>query len=151
MRLPRITLRRLMLAVAVVALALSPRVIGPGPNESNSVDWVVGMAVTSIPPILIMPCLFRLSRSRRPLVIVASAGIAIAQLILRVPPNLYAVDSYMAMAGIARLARDDRDFHSAILAVTCGVLVGLACGYNPCVPIDIARLRTLSRLLGGIA
>ena len=103
MRLSPITTRRLMLAVAIIALALSPGVIGPGPDGSNAVHWAVAMAVTNTPPILIIPFLFRLGRSRRLLVIVASAGITIAQLILRVPPNLYAVDSYMAIAGIGAL------------------------------------------------
>src|SRR5262249_8909404 len=100
-------------------------------------DWIAVMAVINLPPILALPLFFRLSRSRLLLVIVAAAGITVAQLLLRVPPNLYAVQGYVALAGMARLARDDRDLCSALLSVASGVLVGLACGYNPCTPIEI--------------
>jgi len=126
-----------MVAVAVIAIFLSPAVIGPGPEESNPWDWVIVMTVTNIPPIVILPFLFGLNRARLLLTIAASAGIFVAQFLMRVPPNLHAVVGYLAVTGMARLARDNRDLSSAIIAVTCGLLVGLACGYNPCTPIEI--------------
>ena len=137
MRLPRMTTRQLMLAVAIVALVLSPGVVGKGPDESRPLDWALAMALANVPPILILPVLFRLDRLRGSLVIAATAGIAAAQVALRAPPNLYAVDGYMAIAAMARLARDIRDLISAITAVACGLLAGVACGYNPCTPIEI--------------
>ena len=108
MRLPRMTTRQLMLAVAIVALVLSPGVVGKGPDESRPLDWALAMALANVPPILILPVLFRLDRLRGSLVIAATAGIAAAQVALRAPPNLYAVDGYMAIAAMARLARYSR-------------------------------------------
>jgi hypothetical protein len=126
-----------MVAVAVVALAMSPGVNGPFPDESNLAGWAIVMAGTNIPPILILPYLFRLDRGRLLLAVAAWAGILAAQVALRVPPNLFAVEAYVAVAGIAKLTRDNRDFATAILAVAAGVLAGVACGYNPCTPIEL--------------
>ena len=103
MRVPRTTTRQLMFAVAVVAIMFSPAVIGPRPDQSTPWDWAVRIAVTNIPPIVILPFFFRLKRARLLLMIAASAGILAAQALMRVPPNLPAVVGYIAVAGMAPL------------------------------------------------
>ncbi len=134
----RITTRRLMFSVAAAAVLIHP-VIGPGPDQPGRSGWALEMAMVNALPIAIFPWLFRLRRARLVLVVFASASIAVAQVVLRVPPNLSASIAYLAIAKIAQIARDLRELTSGIVAVACGVIVGLACGYNPCTPgIEVA-------------
>jgi hypothetical protein len=138
MRPIRITTRRLMVSVAAAAVLLHP-VIGPGPDEPGRSGWALEMALVNALPIAILPWLFRLRPARLVLVVLASACIALAQVVLRVPPNLSASVAYLALGGIAHLARDLRELTSGVVAVACGVIVGLACGWNPCTPgIELA-------------
>jgi hypothetical protein len=133
MRPVRITTRRLMVGVAAAAVLLHP-VIGPGPDEPGRSGWALEMALVNALPIAVLAWLFRLRRARLMLVMLASASIAVAQVVFRVPPNLSAPVAYLTVAGIAHLARDPRELTSGIVAVACGVIVGLACGWNPCTP-----------------
>lgn len=125
-----------LVVVAAIALCLSPGVIGPGPDWSSPLEWAAGLAAANLPPLLILPVLFRLRGARLLLTLVASAGIVVAQVAMRVPPNLYVIGGYAAVAAMAHLARDLRDLGSAIVAASCGVLVGVACGSDDCTPIE---------------
>jgi hypothetical protein len=124
-----------MIAVGVVAVVLGQGVLGPGPDLTSPARWAFALAATNLPAVIIVPFLFRLRGTRFLLVMISSAAITLAQFMLRVPPNLYAVDGYLALAAMARLARDDRDFQSALAAVASGILVGVAIGFEPCTPI----------------
>jgi hypothetical protein len=146
MRPVRITTRRLMVAVAIAAIVLHP-VIGPGPDETSASVWVTEMALVNIPPIVVLPLCFRLGRARLVVAILASASVTVAQFVLRVPPNLYAPVGYLAVAGIAHLARDLRELISGIVAVGCGVLVGIDLGYQSCT----AGIELILASLTGIA
>jgi hypothetical protein len=139
MRRVRITTRRLMVSVAAAAALFHP-VIGPGPDQpGRSGCWALEMAMVNVTPIAILPWFFRLRRARLVLVVLASASIIVAQVVLRVPPNLSVPAAYLAVAKIAHLARDLRELTSGVVAVACGVIVGLACGWNPCTPgIELA-------------
>jgi hypothetical protein len=137
MKPPRMTTRQLMLAVALVAVFLSPGVIGGFPDQVGLRTWALAMALTNIPPILALPVLFRLDRQRSLIAMLAFAGIAAAQVILKTPANTYALAGYITIAAMARLAKDWRDLLSAIASVAAGLSVGVACGYNPCTPIEV--------------
>ena len=99
--------------------------------------WALAMALTNIPPILALPFLFRLDLPRSLIAIGASAAIVAGQLVLRSPPNLNAVIGYIAIAAIAHRAQDLYDLFWAIASIAGGLLLGVACGYDPCTPIAI--------------
>jgi hypothetical protein len=134
---PRMTIRQLMFTVAIVALFLSPAVLGRAPDHVDFRTWALSMALTNIPPIIVLPFLFRLDFVRSLIAVGAFAGIATAQLVVRSPANLNAVIGYIVIAAIAQRARNPYDLLSAIASIAAGVLIGVACGYNPCAPIEI--------------
>ena len=148
------TMRRLMIVIAIAALLFAPPVIGDVPERSGVFLWLIMLSVTNIPAIIVIPRLFGLCGARLALAIAACIAIGTFQVALFVPPNFVAHVAYVVAADIASRGRDVRDAASLIGTCLGGLAAGIAYAYAtntgpygwvPAVLVAATAIRLVSR------